>query len=332
MQGTVEGFEFGAVTPAASYLVACLGSALGLRCVVRSLNNRQSWKPGWLALGAATIGCGIWTMHFVAMVGFRIQGIPIDYDPRLTSLSLVVAIVTVGLGVFAVGYRGATPVTLTAAGILTGLAVVATHYIGMAAIELNGSLDYDSFMVSASVLLAVTAATAALWTAASYRGFTAALGACLLMGVALTGTHYTAMSALGVHLRGATDASYVSGLYGNSSPASILLPMLIGPVVFLILAGVVVMFDPQLVLGDGDWSRSSQRRRRGTVVVPERPAHRPQTASLFDPRDQRAGAHDQRPGVPDEQGGVRDRHVGVPGQRQGPRGQRVGRHTSPRGR
>ncbi|MET7988020.1 MHYT domain-containing protein [Streptomyces sp. NPDC005281] len=291
MQGTVDGFAFGAVTPAASYLVACVGSALGLRCVVRSLSNRQSWKPGWLALGAATIGCGIWTMHFVAMVGFRIQGIPIDYDSRLTSLGLVVAIVMVGIGVFAVGYRGATPVTLTAAGILTGLAVVATHYTGMAALQLNGSLEYDSLTVAASVLIAVAAATAALWTAASYRGFPAALGASLLMGVALTGTHYTGMAALSVHLRGATDASYMTGMYGNASPASILLPMLIGPVVFLILAGVVVMFDPQLVLGDGDWSRANPRRRRGTAVVPQRPAHTPQTASLFEPRDQGVGRH-----------------------------------------
>ncbi|MFJ7963506.1 MHYT domain-containing protein [Streptomyces sp. NPDC096324] len=325
MQGTVEGFEFGAVTPAASYLVACLGSALGLRCVVRSLNNRQSWKPGWLALGAATIGCGIWTMHFVAMVGFRIQGIPIGYDSRLVSLSLVLAIAMVGLGVFAVGYRGATPVTLTAAGILTGLAVVATHYTGMAAIELNGSLDHDSLMVSASVLLAVTAATAAVWTAASYRGFPAALGAALLMGVALTGTHYTAMAAVEVHLRGATDASYVSGLYGNSSPASILLPMLIGPVVFLILAGVVVMFDPQLMLGDGDRSRSSRRRRRGTAVVPQRPAHPPRTGSLFDPRDQRVDVRDQRAGVPEQR-------VAVRGRQPAPGDQRAGRHTSSRGR
>ncbi|WP_326787634.1 MHYT domain-containing protein [Streptomyces sp. NBC_00151] len=291
MQGTVDGFEFGAATPAASYIVACVASALGLRCVVRSLNNRQSWKPGWLALGATTIGCGIWTMHFVAMVGFRIQGIPIDYDARLTSLSLVVAIAVVGIGVFAVGYRGATPVTLTAAGILTGLAVVATHYTGMAALELNGSLEYDSLTVSASVLLAVTAATAALWTAASYRGLPAALGGSLLMGVALTGTHYTGMAALEVQLRGATNASYMTGTYGTSSPASILLPMLIGPVVFLILAGVVVMFDPQLVLGGGEWSRAAPRRRRAAAAVPETPAQPPQTGSLFDPRDQHAGRH-----------------------------------------
>jgi NO-binding membrane sensor protein with MHYT domain len=290
MQGTVDGFGYGWVTPLVSYLVACLGSALGLRCVVRSLNNRQSWKPGWLALGAATIGCGIWTMHFVAMVGFRIQGIQIDYDAGLTALSLVVAIVVVGIGVFAVGYRGATTATLTAAGIITGLGVTAMHYLGMAALRLNGSLEYDAPTVGASVLIAVAAATAALWTAASYRGFLAALGASLLMGIAQTGMHYTGMAALGVHLRGATDASY-TGMYGTASPASILLPVLIGPVVFLILAGVVVMFDPQLVLGDGDWSRTAPRRRRSTTALPERPAYPPRTDSLFEPRDQRTGRH-----------------------------------------
>ncbi|MFJ6831974.1 MHYT domain-containing protein [Streptomyces sp. NPDC091209] len=291
MQGTVDGFGYGMVTPVVSYLVACLGGALGLRCVVRSLNNQQSRKPGWLALGAVTIGCGIWTMHFVAMVGFRIQGIQIDYDTRLTALSLVVAIVVVGIGVFAVGYRGATNATLTAAGIFTGLGVAAMHYLGMAAIHLNGSLEYDSLTVGASVLIAVAAAIAALWAAASYRGFPAALGASLLMGVALTGMHYTGMAAVGVRLRGATDASYSTGMYGNASPPSILLPMLIGPVVFLILAGVVVMFDPQLVLGDGDWSRTTPRRRRTGIALPERPTHPPRTDSLFEPRDQRTGRH-----------------------------------------
>jgi hypothetical protein len=60
MQGTVDGFSYGAVTPVAAYLMACLGGALGLRCIVRTLfNNKQSSKPGWLALGAVSIGCGI---------------------------------------------------------------------------------------------------------------------------------------------------------------------------------------------------------------------------------------------------------------------------------
>jgi NO-binding membrane sensor protein with MHYT domain len=70
MDGTIDGFRYGVVTPIAAYVMACLGGALGLRCIVRTLLNNDSWKPGWLAMGAASIGCGIWTMHFIAMIGF----------------------------------------------------------------------------------------------------------------------------------------------------------------------------------------------------------------------------------------------------------------------
>jgi hypothetical protein len=60
------------------------------------------------------------------------------------------------------------------------------------------------------------------------------------------------MSAVSVHVHSTTGGSWA-----GDSPNSLLLPMLLGPVIFLLLAGVVVMFDPLLVLGDGDWNRSS---------------------------------------------------------------------------
>ncbi|MEU1268777.1 MHYT domain-containing protein [Streptomyces sp. NPDC005799] len=249
MQGTIDGFRYGAVTPVAAYLMACLGGALGLRCIVRSLLNQQSWKPGWLALGAASIGCGIWTMHFIAMLGFQVAQTGIRYDVGLTLLSLAVAIVVVGIGVFIVGYLGAGLVTLGVAGVITGLGVAAMHYLGMAAMQVNGDIVYDTATVGLSVLIAIVAATAALWAAVSIRGFLASLGASLAMGVAVSGMHYTAMAAVSVHVHG-------SGTFAGDSPTSLLLPMLLGPAVFLLLAGVVVMFDPLLVLGDGEWNRS----------------------------------------------------------------------------
>ena len=95
MQGTVDGFSYGLVTPVAAYLMACLGGALGLRCTTRSVRNRRSFKPGWLALGATAIGSGIWTMHFVAMMGFTVAEAPISYDRTTTFASLAVAIVMV---------------------------------------------------------------------------------------------------------------------------------------------------------------------------------------------------------------------------------------------
>ncbi|MDX3381925.1 MHYT domain-containing protein [Streptomyces niveiscabiei] len=262
MEGTVDGFRYGAVTPIAAYVMACLGAALGLRCIVRSLLNTQSWKPGWLALGAASIGCGIWTMHFIAMIGFRVVETRVGYHVGLTVLSLAVAVVVVGIGVFIVGYRGASPRTLLSAGVVTGLGVAAMHYLGMAAMHLNGRIDYDPLIVALSVLIAIGAATAALWAAVSIRGFLPSLGASLVMGVAVSGMHYTGMAAVSVHVHGTTAS------WAGDSPTSLLLPMLIGPVIFLFLAGIVVMFDPLLVLGDGEWNRPVHQHK-STPTAPD---------------------------------------------------------------
>ncbi|MGY1495419.1 MHYT domain-containing protein [Streptomyces sp. QTS52] len=272
MQGTIDGFSYGFVTPVAAYIMACLGSALGLRCVVRTLLNQDSWKPGWLALGAAAIGCGIWTMHFIAMIGFQVEETAVRYDIGLTVTSLAVAIVVVGIGVFVVGYRGATPAALSAAGIVTGLGVAAMHYLGMAALHLNGTIHYDAVTVGLSLVIAIVAATAALWAAVSIRGFLTSLGASLVMGVAVSGMHYTGMAAVSVHLH-ETSANTWAG----DSPTSLLLPMLIGPIIFLLLAAVVVMFDPLLVLGDGEWGARSPRQEptwqtHRTARIPQQPA------------------------------------------------------------
>ncbi|MFI1509416.1 MHYT domain-containing protein [Streptomyces sp. NPDC020597] len=268
MEGTIDGFRYGAVTPVAAFVMACLGGALGLRCIVRTLLNPGALKSGWLALGAASIGCGIWTMHFIAMIGFQVVQTRVGYDVGLTVLSLAVAVVVVGVGVFIVGYRGAGRAALSLAGAVTGLGVAAMHYLGMAAVQLNGEVSYAPLTVALSVVIAVVAATAALWAAVTVRGFLASLGASLVMGLAVSGMHYTAMAAVSVHVHDDTAS------WNGDTATSLLLPMLIGPMIFLLLAGVVVMFDPLLVLGDGDWNRTGRADRTGP---PSEAAERPAT-------------------------------------------------------
>ncbi|MFG2331318.1 MHYT domain-containing protein [Streptomyces sp. NPDC048604] len=253
MQGTVDGFSYGLVTPVAAFLMACLGGALGLRCTTRSLRNGDSFKAGWLALGATSIGTGIWTMHFIAMMGFSVRRVPIGYDRPITFASLAVAIVMVGIGIFIVGYRGATALALVTGGTITGLGVATMHYLGMAGMRFQGRVEYDTLTVALSVLIAVVAATTALWAAVSVHGFAASLGASLVMGLAVSGMHYTAMAAVRVHVHGSPPPGT------GDTAASLLLPMLIGPAVFLVLAAVVVMFDPLLVMGEPDWQKPSGR-------------------------------------------------------------------------
>ncbi|MEU1528706.1 MHYT domain-containing protein [Streptomyces fagopyri] len=282
MNGTVDGFSYGVVTPVAAYVMACLGAALGLRCVARTIHYDEGRKAAWLALGAACLGCGIWTMHFIGMIGFQVEQTTITYNVPLTVLSLVVAIVVVSVGVFIVGYRGAAPVPLAAAGVVTGLGVAAMHYLGMAAMHLDGELHYSAPVVALSVLIAVAAATAALWAAVTIRGFLPSLGASLVMGIAVSGMHYTGMAAVSVHVH--TGAGHTAD---GHTATSLLLPMLIGPVVFLLLAAVIVMFDPVLMLGDGDWSRGGRTGARGPSAPVEPSAFEPRSGDPSRPRAHR---------------------------------------------
>ncbi|MEU6225838.1 MHYT domain-containing protein [Streptomyces sp. NPDC047042] len=261
MQGTVDGFSYGIVTPLVAYLMACLGGALGLRCTTRSMLVAQSWRPGWLALGSVAIGSGIWTMHFIAMMGFTVKETPIHYDMALTFASLGVAILMVGIGIFIVGYRGASGTALFTGGTITGLGIASMHYLGMAGMRLHGKLEYNTLTVAASVVIAVVAATAALWAAGQIRGFLWSVGASLVMGLAVSGMHYTGMAALRVHLHTAP------GSPEGASPATLLAPLMIGPLAFLLLAGVVVLFDPLMVKGKPDLRAAENK--------PGIPAHPP---------------------------------------------------------
>ncbi|MEV3857800.1 MHYT domain-containing protein [Streptomyces sp. NPDC050095] len=286
MQGTVDGFSYGLVTPVVAYFMACLGGALGLRCTTRSLLVANTWRAGWLALGSAAIGSGIWTMHFIAMMGFTVKGVPIHYDKTLTFASLGVAIVMVGIGVFIVGYRGATGPALFTGGTITGLGVASMHYLGMAGMRLRGTIEYNTLTVAASVVIAMAAATAALWAAVQVRGILWSLGASLVMGLAVSGMHYTGMAAVHVQTQGG-----IAGSPGGDSPAGILAPMLIGPLCFLLLAGVVVMFDPLMVMGRPDW-RDAQQAQQATGRD-----DRPQRRTV--PRPRRA-PDGQRPRTPQD--------------------------------
>lgn len=253
MHGTVDGFSYGIVTPLVAYVMACLGGALGLRCTTRALLVAHSWRPGWLALGSAAIGSGIWTMHFVAMMGFTIAGAPIHYDKATTYASLAVAIVMVGIGIFIVGYKGATGTALFTGGTITGLGIASMHYLGMAGMRFNGKMQYNTLTVAVSVVIAMAAATAALWAAGQVRGFLWSVGASLIMGLAVSGMHYTGMAGVSVHLHATGAPSQ------GDSPAGLLAPMLIGPLAFLCLAGVVVLFDPLMVMGKPDWNPDAHK-------------------------------------------------------------------------
>jgi NO-binding membrane sensor protein with MHYT domain len=249
--GHLDHATFGWLTPVLSYVMACIGSALGLRCTVRALGATGRSRRNWLITAASAIGTGIWTMHFVAMLGFGVSGTDIRYDVPLTIASLLVAMIVVCAGVFAVGYGKDRTRALFLGGLTTGLGVASMHYMGMAAVRLHGAVNYDPAVVGLSVLIAVVAATAALWAGLNIKSPVAVFGASLIMGAAVASMHYTGMFAVSVHVTPSGAA------LPGATAMQFIFPLAVGLGSYLFLTAAFVALSP--TSGEREASASAQR-------------------------------------------------------------------------
>ena len=238
---TVHNFSYGLLTPALAYLMSFLGSFLGLRCTSRARASNGATRIRWLLLAAVSIGItGIWVMHFIAMLGFTIPGETIRYNVPVTLVSMVIAVAFVMIGLLIVGLsQGTTLRSLLLGGVITGLGVAAMHYSGMAAMRMPASMGYNPQLFALSIVIAIVAATAALWATLRLSGFWAAFGAAAIMGVAVSGMHYTGMAAMHVY-----PASGSSMAMGGADAAAFLLPLIVGVSVTTFVLTATIALSP----------------------------------------------------------------------------------------
>jgi NO-binding membrane sensor protein with MHYT domain len=237
----LDNFSNGALNPVLAYVMSCVGCFLGLRCATRGNASQGAARARWLILATVAIATtGIWVMHFIAMLGFTIPGQTITYNVPVTLLSMLIALVVVGTGLFIVGFsrQGARPLLL--GGLVVGLGVASMHYIGMAAIRAPDTLTYNPLLVALSVLIAVIAGTAALWAALRLASAWSAFAASLIMGVAVSGMHYTGMAALRVYGAPGLAASAQGGVSGQA----FLLPLLMGISSVAFILAIVISLAP----------------------------------------------------------------------------------------
>jgi NO-binding membrane sensor protein with MHYT domain len=195
----VHHFEMGIWLLFLAYLTSVVGATIGLACTLQSRQAATTTvRVAWLVLAALSIGgVGIWLMHFIAMLGFDTPGMPVRYDVTRTLLSAVLAVGAVFGGLLVLGVQKRFALwRLLVAGAVTGLAVSLMHYTGMWAVNVRGTIGYNPFLVALSVLIAVGAATAALWCAVAVDRASTRLLAGAVLGVAATGMHYTGMAAV----------------------------------------------------------------------------------------------------------------------------------------
>lgn len=182
-----------------SILVAILASYTALNMAARVAQAGPRAARWWVAGGALAMGTGIWSMHFIGMLAFRLP-IALGYDLGITLISWLLAVVVSALALAQLGSRHLGWRRLAASALLFGIGINAMHYVGMLALRVEPGIRWDRGLVAASIIIAISAAFLALWIAfvlrqEGERAWLARAAAAVVMGLAIVGMHYTGMAA-----------------------------------------------------------------------------------------------------------------------------------------
>ncbi|OWT69173.1 MULTISPECIES: bifunctional diguanylate cyclase/phosphodiesterase [unclassified Achromobacter] len=239
-----------------SILVALLASYTALDLVGRINSAGRVAARWWLLGGGTALGMGIWSMHFIGMIAFSLP-IELAYDLPLTLASLLVAI---GASMFALwmASRDRLPwPQLIAGAFIMGAGIALMHYTGMASMKMQPPIIYTPALVTASIMIAVLAAGAALWIAHQLRLYSKRvrqlrMGASVLMALAIVAMHYTGMAAANFPPGSICGAAISGGL--NTTGLSF--PIIVATVAVLSVALITSVLDLRMELSTAQLSRS----------------------------------------------------------------------------
>lgn len=225
---------------ALSLLIAMIASYTTLDLAGRmTLHSSESRRWLWICGGAMMMGTGIWSMHFIGVLAFKLP-IPVTYDLEITFLSWFVAVIVSGLALL-LSTRPKLSLGVFSGGVVMGLGIASMHYLGMKAMRMTGVLiQYNWERVSVSLLIAIVACIAALGLM-FYVKDTAESGfhpiraySALVIAIGISGMHYTGMWAMSMEAN-------VSVSLMDSPDSSSGLALQIGIVTLVLLVGTLVI-------------------------------------------------------------------------------------------
>jgi len=239
---------------ALSSLTAWLGAWTALDVFRRVRAHVGGWRLAWLAATAVAMGLSIWSMHFIAMLGFS-PGAEVRYDGGRTVLSLLLAIATTAFAFFFA--RGGGPRREIMGGIVMGAGICTMHYVGMSAVITGVTLVNEPVYVVLAFAVAVSASTSALFVARRDTTPPQRVFAAAVLAFAIVGMHYTAMFGVRV-LPGAASS------IGSGGMDSLVLAIAVaaGTLFILLLALIAAISDRRFeAAAVREASRSEQQLR-----------------------------------------------------------------------
>lgn len=177
---------------AMSCLVALVAGFTGLS-LTRNLSDKTvPQKTLSVAMASVALGGGIWSMHFVAMLGLRLP-VLFYYDAAITLMSALTAILIVGAALITLHFTDRKPLMITTAGALVGIGILVMHYIGMAGLELCRA-TYSPVGVVTSSVVAIGLCILAFWVAYGQRTNRNIFLGTLCFAGAVCSVHFLAMA------------------------------------------------------------------------------------------------------------------------------------------
>src|SRR2546426_9839448 len=190
-------YHYGLV--ALSVFIAMFAAYAALDLAARVTAATGWTRAIWLLGGAAAMGIGIWSMHYIGMLAFVLP-ISVAYHWPTVLLSLVAAILASVIALHVVSRQRMHPARALAGSVLMGAGIAGLHYIGMDAMRLPAVTQFNPFLVVLPVVLAVLISLGALSIVFQFRHETKGIGWEKLAGAAVLGAaipvmHYTGMAA-----------------------------------------------------------------------------------------------------------------------------------------
>jgi PAS domain S-box-containing protein len=247
---------------ALSVVIAAVASYAALDLGGRVTASRGRTRLMWLIGGAASMGMGIWSMHYIGMLAYHLP-VPVFYNKLTVLFSLLAAILASAVALFVVSRNEMGPLRIGVGGMLMGSGIAAMHYVGMDAMRLPATCQYSRGLVEWSVAVAIGISLIALWLTFHLRAETNSmswrkLGSATVMGLAIPITHYIGMAAATFKYSGGTvDLT-------NSVEISSIGAIGIGGVSFMVLSLAIVtsMVDRRFSAQSLELQLSEQRYRQ----------------------------------------------------------------------
>jgi PAS domain S-box-containing protein len=184
-----------------SVVISTLASYAALDLGGRVTAARGAVRYLWLTGGAAAMGMGIWSMHYIGMLAYSLPVVVFYHWPTVL-LSLLAAVLASAVALFFVSRQAMGPLRIGVGGLLMGAGIAAMHYVGMHAMRLPAMCRYSRGLVTLSVILAIVISMVALWLTFHLRSDAGSVSwrkvaSATLMGAAIPVMHYTGMAAAG---------------------------------------------------------------------------------------------------------------------------------------